>query len=66
MLELADRRLEEAISGRGHCLLLAGDVGIRKTRLLAATRLGRQPQRAQAMTPGEGRWNLLEWSGRED
>jgi DNA-binding CsgD family transcriptional regulator len=36
LVELADRRLDAAISGRGHSLLLAGDAGIGKTRLLSA------------------------------
>ena len=36
LLELADRRLEEAIDGHGQFLLLAGEAGIGKTRLLAA------------------------------
>jgi ATP/maltotriose-dependent transcriptional regulator MalT len=36
LLELADRRLAEARSGRGLLLLLAGEAGIGKTRLLGA------------------------------
>jgi DNA-binding CsgD family transcriptional regulator len=36
LLEFADRRLEDAIAGRGRFLLLAGDAGIGKTRLLDA------------------------------
>lgn len=36
LLELADRRLDEAAAGRGHLLLLAGEAGIGKTRLLDA------------------------------
>jgi predicted ATPase len=36
LLALADRRLAEAASGRGQLLLLAGEAGIGKTRLLQA------------------------------
>ncbi len=36
LLELADRRLTEARAGDGRLLLLAGEAGIGKTRLLAA------------------------------
>ncbi len=38
LLVLADRRLEEVSTGRGQFLLLAGEAGIGKTRLLAAMR----------------------------
>ena len=34
LLELADRRIAEAAVGRGHLLLLAGEAGIGKTRLM--------------------------------
>ena len=36
MLALAERRLEEAMDGRGHVLFLAGEAGIGKTRLLGS------------------------------
>ena len=36
LLELADRRIAEAAGGRGHMLLLAGEAGIGKTRLVRA------------------------------
>ncbi len=36
LLELAERRLAEAAGGRGQLLLLAGEAGIGKTRMLAA------------------------------
>jgi DNA-binding CsgD family transcriptional regulator/tetratricopeptide (TPR) repeat protein len=38
LLELADRRIGEAAAGRGQLLLLAGEAGIGKTRLLDAVR----------------------------
>ena len=38
LLELADRRLEDALAGHGQFLLLAGQAGIGKTRLLGAIR----------------------------
>src|SRR5664280_872376 len=36
LLTLADRRLDDVATSRGQCLLLAGEAGIGKTRLLAA------------------------------
>ena len=38
LLELADRRLDDATAGRAQFLLLAGEAGIGKTRLLGAIR----------------------------
>ena len=34
LLQLAQRRIAEAAAGRGHLLLLAGEAGVGKTRLL--------------------------------
>ena len=36
LLALAERRLAQAIDGRGHVLFLAGEAGIGKTRLLGS------------------------------
>jgi DNA-binding CsgD family transcriptional regulator/tetratricopeptide (TPR) repeat protein len=36
LLALADRRIREASGGRGHLLLLAGEAGVGKTRLVGA------------------------------
>lgn len=36
LLDHADRRLDDATDGRGHFLLLAGEVGVAKTRFLTA------------------------------
>ena len=36
LLALADRRLGEAAAGRGHLLLLSGEAGIGKTRMVDA------------------------------
>ena len=36
LLDLADRRIDDAAAGHGHLLLLAGEAGIGKTRLLRA------------------------------
>ncbi len=38
LLALADRRVAEAAAGRGHLLLLAGQAGIGKSRMVAAVR----------------------------
>src|SRR5689334_17823344 len=34
LLHLAERRIDEAAAGRGHMLLVAGEAGLGKTRLL--------------------------------
>jgi DNA-binding CsgD family transcriptional regulator/tetratricopeptide (TPR) repeat protein len=44
LLALADRRLRQASGGRGHMLLLSGEAGIGKTRLLAS--IGTRAERA--------------------
>ncbi len=36
LLDLADRRIAEAVAGRGHLLMLAGEAGVGKTRMLSA------------------------------
>ncbi len=36
LLDLADRRLGDALEGRGHFLLLAGEAGVGKTRFMGA------------------------------
>src|SRR4051812_45531477 len=38
LLQLAERRVVEAAAGRGHLLLLAGEAGIGKTRMLHSIR----------------------------
>src|SRR3954453_10225500 len=34
LLQLAERRIDEAAAGRGHMLLVAGEAGVGKTRLV--------------------------------
>ena len=57
LLELADRSLADARAGDGRLLLLAGEAGIGKTRLLGAigrrTGLAGIPQAAAAAFPGD-------------
>src|ERR1700690_2274433 len=50
LLVLADRRLADAIAGRGQLLLLAGEAGIGKTRLLAAIRRKAEARGFSAVT----------------
>ena len=51
LLVLADRRLDDVAAGRGQFLLLAGEAGIGKTRLLAAIR---RKAEARGMTAVDG------------
>ena len=54
LLVLADRRLDDVAAGRGQFLLLAGEAGIGKTRLLAAIRT--KAEARGIWPPSRGRW----------